>query len=103
MSKVLIKWKDNWADEADFYGFVIDTKENWEEFKSLCEAYNSSFSMTVGTNEQIDYSDGKDLLSRITISEINDNEVQIMKKLFGHSYIGVCSWGHENFYYTDRF
>jgi hypothetical protein len=55
MSKwYLIKYEDNWADEMDISSHTVIDEETHKKFlKALLK--NPSFTMCVGTNEEIDY------------------------------------------------
>lgn len=86
MSKVLVKWKTNWADEMDVDGFVIMTDNEAKNLRENLSELKDSFDICVGTNEYIDYNDGKELLREIEFIPVNDQEVSMIAKLFGSSY-----------------
>ena len=98
MKKVLIEWCTNWADEMDIEGWTIVDKEKSKEIISYVTSTNSDFSISVGTNEEIDYSNGKEFLDDLTFTDITDEEANTLIKLFGESY------GHYQFvqYFMDE-
>jgi len=86
----LVKWEGNWADEADFIGFTTMNEENWIQYKNRLEKHEESFEFSVGTNEEVEYENGKELLRDIRITEINENECDVINKIFG--YYGHCQF-----------
>ena len=80
---VLLQWDSNWADEMDIYGFAIMDKEEWEEYKKYLHDRKGGFTLYIGTNEDIEYSNGRELLNEITVTEISDREAGTVEKLFG--------------------
>ena len=102
MQKVLIIFKDNWADEMDIEGFSIISKDEWE-YKKL-ELKHTQFPREVGfgTNEDNDYDNAKHFLSMFQAQEISDDEEQIIKKLFKYPQFGTIPFiegeASESFY-----
>ncbi len=92
MEKVLVIWEANWADEMDIYGFVIVSAEEARAFKKKARKIVSPFEIYVGTNEEIEYSDGKQFLKALTFRRITLEESKIIEKFFGESA------GHSNFW-----
>lgn len=82
MSHVLVKWADNWADEMDLEGFRVYEVSKWDVLKEKLKKHTESFTICVGTNEEIDYDDGEALLGSISVTAITDEEVAVLKKLF---------------------
>ena len=93
MSKVLVKWSDNWADEMDVEGFVIMDNSEWKEFQETAKKVNSPISICVGTNEEIEYPNGDALLENITTKKLTSDEAKTITKFFGEY------GGHDNFRY----
>jgi hypothetical protein len=89
---VLIKWDSNWADEMDIDGFMIVDKTTSDKFKKQLKDYNSSFEVYVGTNEDIEYGSGEELLKELTFKTITEDEAKVIKKFFGNS------GGHTEFW-----
>lgn len=85
MEKVLLKWSSNWADEMDVEGFDIMKKSEWDEFKKKVKKMKN-FCVYIGTNEEIDYVTGEDLLSEIKAKKITPEEERIIKKFIGSTF-----------------
>lgn len=89
MSKVLIKCKDNWADEMDLEGFSIMDSDAWTKRKESISNITESFTICVGTNEDIEYRNGNAFLRRLVVKEITDDEANVIIKYLGDSF-GHC-------------
>lgn len=83
---VLVKWSDNWADEMDLDGFCIYTESAWKDFRTKLSAYKDEFSICVGTNEDIDYSNGKDLLKKMNVHKLSESDYATISRIFGDGY-----------------
>lgn len=86
MKNVLIEFNDNWADEMDVSGFSVCTIEEWEKNKALIEAYTGEIILCIGTNEELEFDNGNDFLSHLTITEISDRDEKVITKHFGSAY-----------------
>jgi hypothetical protein len=80
--KVLLQWDTNWADEMDINGFAIMDKSEWEDYKKMLKN-KERFYIYIGTNEEIDYNNGNELLKEISVKNISDDEVKTIRKFFG--------------------
>lgn len=80
--KVLVQWDSNWGDEMDIEGFSILTKSAWEDYKKMLEN-KGRFYIYVGTNEEIDYNNGNQLLKEISVENISEDEAKTIQKFFG--------------------
>lgn len=90
MSKVLIQFVADWADEFNVYGFAIMDKNEWDEHVSAFKEKSVVNGFWFGTNEgweseEID-SDKESWLRNYKAKEINDNELSVIKTFFGDSY-----------------
>lgn len=83
---VLVKWADNWADEMDLEGFRIFAESDWAEFKTKLSAYTDEFTICVGTNEDIDYSNGTDLLKKMKVHKLSESDYATISRIFGDGY-----------------
>lgn len=83
--KVLLTWNSNWADEMDISGFVITTKKDWEDFQSEVKE-REDFCIYVGTNEEIEYSNGQELLDEISVTELSKEEETLITNKIGNSF-----------------
>jgi hypothetical protein len=90
--KVLLKWSTNWADEMDVEGYVMTTKDKSDDWRKKLKQVDYSFSLQIGTNEDIEYSSGEDLISEVVTKNLTDEEYIILKKYFG------TQGGHTEFW-----
>ena len=79
---VLLKFEDNWADEMNVYGFIVISGKGWQLEKARLEAITDCITLYIGSNEELEWSDGADLLSRIEVEQLRDDEAGAMKKHF---------------------
>lgn len=86
MAKVIVKWDSNWDDEMDISGFTIISEEEAIALKTRLKERKTGFEICVGTNEDIDYSSGADLLDELTFTKISDDEARIIEKRIGDEY-----------------
>lgn len=82
MEKVLLIWNSNWADEMDISGFYIMEKRDWENYKSFLRDKTESFSIYVGTNQELQYDNGSRLLDEIESQEISELYAGYLNKNF---------------------
>lgn len=82
--KVMLRWDSNWADEMDVAGFVIVNKIDSDSWQNHIESVKGRFDICIGTNEEIDYRNGKELLSEVHAIEISDVEYQTFIRTIGH-------------------
>lgn len=83
MAKVLVTWKDNWADEMDVEGFKIYDEADWKSYEAEMKAVEKKFDICIGSNEEIEFDCGQDLLNTLTVKKISDDEAKTVTKLFG--------------------
>lgn len=90
MKNLLIQYKDNWADEMNVQGFHIMTEKAWIFFLKLVNdnsaLFENDYTLGVGTNQEIPYSNKDDLLSRFTVSVISPVYAEQTKTLFNLPY-----------------
>lgn len=85
-NKVLVTWDSNWADEMDISGFKIFNEDEWNTFKETVSKRKHQFTIFVGTNEDIDYDNGKMLLEELTIKKLSEDEYKVIKKFVGEEF-----------------
>ncbi len=91
MSKVLVHYKDNYADEFDIFGFRLMDEDEWSRTKkeiTLSDIEEFSF----GTNEQIEYDSVERFLERFWSKPINAVEAKIIRKTFSGVSSGFGHW-----------
>lgn len=76
----LIKYEDNYADEIEIDGHVVLMQEEYEAFTKAIENIKP-FEFCIGTNENIDYQNEKEVKKTITITTITKEELQMLKNL----------------------
>lgn len=79
---VLVIANVNWADEMDIGGFKIFESETWEKFKSDWEK-KDYVNFYIGTNEDLEYSSGKEYLRDLRAKPITKAEADHLNDLFG--------------------
>lgn len=84
MSNILFIQKMNWADEIDLKGFMLWTKEEWEEhLQYIKDEFEFPHYAYVGTNQNIRFDTLEEWLDTLEIKEITEEETNIIKRLFG--------------------
>lgn len=96
--KVLIIFKDNWADEMDIEGSKIMPKKDWERYINIAEqCFNDMhhpkkrkgnvenywddydrISFLIGSNEEIEYEDFKQFEHCFTVYDLTTEEANIL-------------------------
>ena len=93
----------NWADEIDFDGFVILTKQDLRDLKKKVQSLIDSgddeeISIGVGTNEEVDssYEEILDILD--SAEKISEDNVKVFKKYLGlrKSYVNYIEYAYGN-------
>jgi len=85
-NNVLLEWDGNWADEMDVSGFAVMEKKDWNKYKKFLSNHDKEFTFYIGTNEEIEYENGKELLSEISVTPITDEQCKVIEDLFGGCY-----------------
>lgn len=83
-NKVLLKFEDNWADEMDICSWQIVDKAAFESIRDsfILKYEDREFNIGIGSNEDIEYDNAKAFLEKIDVTDITDEEVKTIKKLF---------------------
>src|SRR5687767_10993296 len=84
--QVLIKWSGNWADEMYLKGFYLTTARTADEIWERLPTVTESFSEYFGSNQEIEWINGKDLLSELERVELTKEEAEVVYKLFSSNY-----------------
>lgn len=97
MSKVFVRFQDNYADEFDLSGWHILEESHWN---SVVQAINRHEKWPVeyyfGTNEAMEWSSSKDMLRSYTVKPIDEDDVQVLARLFGAPGDGEFPFPWEN-------
>lgn len=85
----LVKWADNWADEMDLDGFKLMTNEEYDAYiagwKKAFE-YKGSYTMCVGTNEDIEYDSFEQFESTLEVNALENGEYRTIIEHLGETY-----------------
>jgi hypothetical protein len=84
MAKYLAMFSDT-IDEIEINGFVIMTDKEVETYEEMASSINWSFVYNVGEDE-LEFTSGEDLLTRIEFKEISTEEAKMMKRLFNNEF-----------------
>lgn len=84
MAKYLAMFSDT-IDEIEINGFVIMTDKEVETYEEMATSINWPFVYNVGEDE-LEFTSGEDLLTRIEFKEISTEEAKMMKRLFNNEF-----------------
>jgi len=85
MSKMLIRFEGNWADEMELFGFEIMEEEVWRAHLKRVRKFledGGPYEKCVGSNENIEYTNYDEYVSHFTGSRLTDMESQTIEKFF---------------------
>ena len=99
--KVLLQWNTNWADEMDIYGFKIVEETEYEDWKQHNSQIKSAFNVCVGTNEEIDYNNGQELVDEVSVKPLTEEDEIFLGKLFPFAF-SRGGYGHTSFFQKFR-
>lgn len=87
MSKVLVIFSKDWADEFNVDGFRVYDSDKLESLKQRINANSSAnFEYYFGTNEGWDEEVGEFFKHSYEFKEISNLEAEVIKKCFGNSF-----------------
>ena len=93
MKRFLIKTDYDYADEFDVSGFRIVNEDVMKEItKKIDNEKNYPMTCSFGTNEELEFIDSDDVKHGLTITEISEEEEDIIVKLFGPGFGFVPSF-----------
>ena len=82
MSRLLVRYRDNWADEMTVEGFEFFNQDDWPQI--VAGISEGPFEVMVGSNQFIAYKNREDYLTHIRVTEITDEEYQTLDRLLGN-------------------
>lgn len=85
MAKYLAIYKDTIGYGVEINGFVTMTEKERSTYEDLALSIGWNFTMLSG-EEEIEYTSGDDLFSRIDFEEISNEEYKIFEKRFEGSF-----------------
>lgn len=89
MSKLLVKFSADYADEFQVSGFTVMEKADWESYKKRAEVGEWPQSQYFGTNEGIEWQSAEDHLGDFDTVEITDEQAVFLLTSFA-GYIELC-------------
>lgn len=84
MAKYLAMFSDT-IDEIEINGFVVMTDREVETYEEMAGSINWPFVYNVGQDE-LEYTSGEDLLTRIEFKEISIEEAKMIKRIFNNNF-----------------
>jgi hypothetical protein len=84
MAKYLAMFSDT-IDEIEINGFVVMTDKEVENYEEMASSINWPFVYNVGEDE-LEYTSGEDLLTRIEFKEISTEETKMIKRIFNNEF-----------------
>lgn len=84
MAKYLAIFNDTLGD-VEINGFTVMSEKDMERYEDLAFSITWSFSYEIG-DENLEYSSGEDLLTRIEFKPISSDEVKMLKKVFNNQF-----------------
>lgn len=87
MAKYLVTLTDS-IGNIEVTGFMTMTDKEFEHFEEVCETISWDFSYPLG-DEELFFSSGEDLLTRVDSKEISNEEYKALKKVFNDEKFGV--------------
>lgn len=81
MSKYIAIFNDLLGD-IEINGFQIMTQKEMDDFEELAVSIGWDFKYQIGSNDNLRYSSGEDLLSRIDFKEISNETYKVLNNLF---------------------
>lgn len=90
MSKLLLNYRDSWADKINIFAWQIVDADIWKTLKEnfVQQVGSSRFSFSIGTNEDQVYETAQAFLAKIKEKEISVDEAVVVEKVFGCTHMG---------------
>jgi hypothetical protein len=82
----LLTFKGNYADEFYMSDFTTMKGDDVLDIIEQVKSYEDEISICFGTNEDLTFEDGNELLGKISIKEITDEESAVLDRLFGGAF-----------------
>lgn len=90
---LLVRFKDNWADEMDVCGFSFFDKFAWDNVLTAINNHERwPEEIGFGTNESNEYRTAQDLINEYKVVEVTQDEKDTIQRLFE-----MRDWGWGNF------
>lgn len=92
MAKFIAIFNDTLGD-IEINGFTVMSEKDVERYENLAYSITWGFSYSIG-NEELHYTSGEDLLTRVDFKEISSDEVKSLKKVFNNEFGVFISEDH---------
>jgi len=83
---LLVTAEVNYADEFDMSEFTTMTVKDFKEIVNILKDYDDEIEWYFGSNEELSFNDGKDLLSCLEFKVITQEESDVIDTLFDGSF-----------------
>lgn len=80
---LLITANVNWADEMDLSEFQVMPVSEFKRIHDILTNHEDEIEWCIGSNQDISFTDGKSLLSKLTVKSITEDESDMLDDLFG--------------------
>jgi hypothetical protein len=81
MRYYLVTYFDNWSDEFDIEGFVLQTEDELQQMFDAARSVSYPSTLYFGTNEFVEYESFEDWRDHLDIKEITKEVFEEMTKL----------------------
>lgn len=78
----LIKLNKDYCDEFDVKCFAVIKDDCFDSWEAKLEAYDTEINFYFGTNEELNWRSGTDLLEEVIIEDITEVQAEALKVLF---------------------
>jgi len=78
---VLVSYEANWADEMDIEGHYVCTADEWAVTQKLFRSIKTEISYCIGTNEEIEYSNGTSALANFSSRPLTTKQAEVLYEL----------------------
>jgi hypothetical protein len=68
---VLLKFQFSWAGEIDIYGLMVVSENYWQMRRAEILGFKSPIYLCVGTNEDLQFESGAEVIEAIAVSELS--------------------------------
>lgn len=114
LAQLLIRFKDNWADEMDISGLFVMDETAWEQIKERVRRLieiAGVWDCGIGTNESIEYNSFEEWLTRYTVVPLTPTETVALTDILKKVDIKPRMWdnieflvleGHDTFPWQDQ-
>jgi len=100
--QLLLTASVNYADEFDMSEWLIIDAGTFKGVIKKAKEYDNEVEWYFGSNEQLSFENGSDMLSNITVKAISQEESDAVKSVFGYSEFGDANFFDNLFDLSDE-